>query len=135
MKQINCYLTFDGNCREAMTFYAKALGTEAQLMSFADMPNCPEGSADRIMHARVAAGDGTLFASDCMPGRPPMMGDNFSVAIATETVEETDRFFAALSEGGTVTMPLQDMFWGAYFGMLKDKFGVQWMLNCEKTRA
>lgn len=135
MKQINCYLTFDGDCREAMTFYARCLEGSLNMKSFGDIPHCPEGSEKRVMHAHLAKGEGVLMASDSMPGQPPVKGDNFSISIATETVEETDRIFTALSEGGTVTMPLQDMFWGAYFGMVKDRFGIHWMLNCERTKA
>jgi PhnB protein len=135
MKQINCYLMFDGNCHKAMTFYGAALGAEPEFMKFADMPNCPDGAGDRVMHARIINGEATLMASDTMVGRTPVMGDSFSVAIATESKEETDRIFAALSEGATVEMPLQDMFWGAYFGMLRDKFGINWMLNFDKPKA
>ncbi len=134
MKTINSYLTFDGNCREAMTFYANALGAELQMMTFADMPDSPKDSANRIMHARVSKGAAVLMASDTMPGMPFEQGNSFSVSIGCDSVEEEDRFFTALSEGGSVTMPLQDTFWGAHFGMLTDKFGIQWMFDFEKPK-
>ncbi|CAN5732883.1 VOC family protein [soil metagenome] len=135
MKQINVYLTFDGNCKEAMTFYAEALGADVQLMPFGDMPQCPQGASERIMHARIAQGAAVLMASDTMPGMPFTQGNNFSVSVDSESVEEVDRLFAALGAGGKPTMPPQDMFWGAYFGMLTDRFGVNWMFNFDKPKA
>lgn len=135
MKQINVYLTFDGNCREAMTFYAEALEAEIQLIPFSEMPQCPEGLGDRIMHARVSTGAAVLMASDTMPGTPFTQGNSYSVSVDSEGVEEVDRLFAALATGGEVALPPQDMFWNAYFGMLTDKFGIQWMFNFDKTKA
>ena len=135
MKQINVYLTFDGNCREAMTFYAAALGAEIQLMTFADMPQCPAGASDRIMHARIAKGSGVLMASDTMPGMPFNPGNNLSISVDCEDEVEEEQFFTKLSDGGKVTMPLQDVFWGARFGMLIDKFGIQWMFNLDKPKG
>jgi PhnB protein len=135
MKQINVYLTFDGNCREAMTFYAEALGAEITFHSFKDMPQCPGGAEDRIMHASVAKGAAVLMASDTMPGMPFTAGNNFSISVNSESAEEVDKLVAALGAGGKITMPPQDMFWGAYFGMLTDKFGLQWMFNFDKAQA
>jgi PhnB protein len=86
---------------------------------------------DRIMHARLTKGSIVLMASDSMPGMPFVQGTNFSVSIQCESREEIDRLFAALSEGGQVAMPLDDAFWGARFGMFKDRFGIHWMLNFE----
>jgi PhnB protein len=135
MKQINVYLTFNGNCREAMTFYGEALGVEPVLFTFKDMPNCPDGAGDRIMHASVTKGDAAIMASDTMPGSPFHPGNNFSISVNAESAAEVDTLVAALSAGGRVTMPAQDMFWGAYFGMLTDKFGLQWMFNFDKPTA
>ena len=135
MKQINVYLTFDGNCREAMTFYAECLGVEVEILPFGDMPNLPTGAGDRVMHARIAKGGAVLMASDCMPGMPFSQGNNFSVSVDSESAEEVDRLYAALVAGGTATMPPQDQFWGAYFAMLTDKFGVMWMFNFDKPKA
>ncbi len=135
MKQINVYLTFDGNCREAMTFYADALGAKVDLMNFADMPNCPAGSSERIMHARLAKGEAVLMASDTMPGMPFTMGNNSSISIDCSSAAEVDEFTASLGAGGKVTMPPQDMFWGAYFAMLTDKFGLHWMFNFDKAKV
>jgi PhnB protein len=124
MREINAYLTFDGNCREAMQFYAQCLGGELNLMPFRD--------ADRIMHARIQNGEGVLMASDTMPGMPLRQGNNFSVVLNCESPDEIERLFNAIGENGKVTMPLHDAFWGARFGMLTDRFGIQWMFNFEK---
>ncbi|SPE39931.1 conserved hypothetical protein [Candidatus Sulfopaludibacter sp. SbA3] len=132
MTEVVTYLNFDGNCRQAMEFYAKCLGGELQLMPFSEIPgDNPQMKAagDRIMHARLSKGFTVLMASDTMPGMPFQQGNNFSVSIGCESLEEIEAFFAAVGEGGTVTMPLQDQFWGARFGMIKDQFGIHWMFN------
>ena len=135
MKQILTYLTFDGNCREAMTFYGKCLGAEVQLVPFSEMPGeVPEGAEGRVMHSSLTNGSDLLMASDTQPGMPLQQGTNFSVSIQCESLDEIERLFAALGENGKVTMPLDDMFWGARFGTLTDQFGIQWMLNFEKPR-
>ncbi len=133
MKEVVCYLTFDGNCREAMTFYADALGARLDMMPFSDGPGMPPASADRIMHSRLTVdGRPCLMASDTMPGMPLHPGDNFSVSVGCTSLDEEIRFFHALSEGGDVIMPLEDTFWGAHFGMLKDRFGIKWLFNYDK---
>jgi PhnB protein len=135
MKAVTTYLNFDGNCREAMTFYAKCLGGELELRPFSEMPgNHPPEAKDRIMHARVTNGLPVLMASDSMPGSPFHPAAGFSVSIMCESAEEIDRIFAALSEGAKVSMPLADQFWGARFGMLTDKFGIHWMLNFDHPK-
>ncbi len=134
MRAIWAYLTFDGECREAMTMYAAALGAELHLMTFAESGQTAEGTADRIMHARIAKGPAVLMASDTMPGQGLVKGTNCSISVDCESSEEMDPMFAALADGGVVTMKLQDTFWGARFGMLTDKFGVQWMLNWDKPK-
>ena len=135
MKEIVTYLNFDGNCRDAMRFYERCLGGELQMMPFAEGPrDIPKEAKDRIMHAKLTKGTTVLMASDIMPGMQFQQGTNFSLCVATENLEETEKLFAALGEGGRVTMPLQDTFWGARFGMLTDQFGINWMLNFEKPR-
>ena len=135
MKEITTYLNFDGNCRQAMTFYQRCLGGELHIMPFSEAPgDFAKEAKDRIMHATLRAGSGTLMASDTMPGMPFQQGNNFAICIAPESIQETERLFTALAEGGKVTMPLQDTFWGARFGMLTDKFGINWMLNFEKPK-
>ena len=135
MKGFNIYLNFDGNTAEAMRFYQKALDARLDLQTFGEGHGGPPGSENRVMHARLAKGDAVVMASDTMPGTKLAVGNNFSINIDCGSVDEQDRFFKALGTGGTVTMPLQDTFWGARFGMLKDKYGVQWMLNCELKKG
>ncbi len=143
MKEITAYLMFDGQCREAMTFYAHCMGAELQMQDYSQAPGgAPtevRSAKERIMHSKLTKNGAMLMASDTMPGAEHkagdnFMGENFSVAIGCDSEEEIDRLFQALGEGGTVTMPLQDMFWGARFGMLKDRFGINWMLNYDKPR-
>lgn len=134
--QLNTYLHFEDNCREAFEFYRSVFGGEfSWIATFADgpddMPSVPDHEKDRIMHVSLNVGDSVLMGSDTTSlfGPPPNVGNNYSVSISADSREETDRLFAALSEGGNVAMPPADMFWGAYFGMCTDKFGVNWMLS------
>ena len=123
-------LKFDGNAREAMTFYSQCLGGELHVMQFSEAPQkMPQEAGDRVMHSRITKGDVLLMVSDTIPGWPYQQGDNFSVSIDCDSLEEAETLLGALSEGGKVTMPLQNMFWGAHFGMLTDRFGVNWMVN------
>ena len=132
MRELTSYLTFDGDCRAAMTFYQRCLGGELSLRPFAGMvPDLPPEAEDRVMHARLEAGAVALMASDTLPGMPFVRGTTVSLSVTCESREEIDRLYAALGEGGTPTMPLHDAFWGARFGMLHDRFGVQWMFNFE----
>lgn len=148
MKQMQPYLFFDGNCREALTFYGKAFGVEPNIMTYGQMPpqppspqdaenKCAEGadmeaSKDRVMHGSIQSGEALLMASDKPVGGAGEKIDGFAVNIDCSSAEEQDKFFAALGEGGQVMMPLSDTFWGARFGMLTDKFGVHWMFNYAK---
>ena len=133
------YLGFSGNCREAFEHYAAALrGTIAALFTHADTPageHVPPEQRDRIMHARLVLGDQVLMGFDAHPEMPYDGIKGCDVAVQVETPAEAERLFAALSEGGTVQMPLGETFWSARFGMLTDKFGVPWMINCEKAPA
>lgn len=134
MIAITPYLNFSGNCREAMEFYARALGGELWKMTFGESPmESPEEAKDLILHASVMVkGAPVVMASDTPPGMVLEAGNNVSLAVKCESAGEAERLFAALSEGGVVTMPLQETFWAERFGMLKDRFGVQWMLNLDK---
>ena len=137
MKDMNTYLNFDGNCREAMTFYEKCLGAELSIMPYsAGEGQCdfPPEAKDKVMHARLTKGQAVLMASDTTPGMPYQQGNNFSININCESLEEIERLFTAFREKGKVTVPLQDTFWGARFGMLTDQFGVNWMFNFELSK-
>jgi len=133
--QINAYLNFNGTCREAFDFYARCLGgTIEALHTFGEMPGdqVPAEFGERIMHTHMSVGNQMLMGSDTFPGGPPDEGHKgFSVSIQAETPEEAERVFAALSEGGNVTMPIQQTFFAARFGMLVDKYNIPWMINCE----
>lgn len=134
MNALTPYLLFNGNCADAMNFYKSCFGGQLELMTNESAPKdaCPGGmklDPKQIMHACLTVGDLTLMASD-NPMSKPVLGDNISMTIQCKTKEETDKLFKDLSAGGTVTMPLADTFWGAYFGTVQDKFGFHWMLNC-----
>jgi PhnB protein len=131
MRSIDSYLFFDGNCRQAMEFYAKCLGGELHLMKYSDAPNCPQGSEDKVMHAAISKGTSNLMASDWAAPAPIQLGNNFSLCVNCDSREEIESLFNSIGEGGQITMPLADAFWGSHFGMLTDKFGVTWMFNFE----
>ena len=135
---LNAYLHFDDNCRQAFEFYRSVFGGEFDtVLTFADgppdMPDLPDHEKQRIMHVSLPVRNGVLMGSDSCSafGGPPSVGNNFSISITADDRAETDRVFAALSNGGKVEMEPQDMFWGSYFGMCTDRFGVNWMVNCE----
>ena len=136
MALLESYLTFNGNCAEAMRFYEAALGGKLEvLMSGADSPMAemiPKESAHRILHARlVLPGGGALFAGDC-PGQMPYEGiKGVSMTVEYPTVAEAEQVFAALAEGGQITMPMQGAFWAKAWGMLVDRFGLAWIVNGE----
>lgn len=137
MKAFIPYLNFDGNTREAMTFYHKCMGPNADLsvQTFGEAQGVEGPAANRVMHARLSGGTMVLMASDTQPGSPYVVGNNVWITQDCESVEEIDRLFAAFSEGGKVLMPLATQFWGARFGMLKDKYGINWMFNHELAKA
>ena len=132
---LSIYLNFNGNCRQAFDFYRSVFGGDfISISSFGEGPDdmgMPEDEKDHIMHVTLPIGDSVLMGSDTSAafGPPYQAGNNFSVSCHPQTREETDRLFAGISAGGTVTMPLQDVFWGSYFGSCVDKFGVPWMFN------
>ena len=132
---INAYLTFKDNCRQAFEFYRSVFGGDFMggMQSFGDGPpdmDVPEAERDLVMHVSLPIGDGVLMGSDSASFGPPLTpGNNFSLSIAPDSKEEADSLIAKLSDGGTVTMPMQDQFWGAYFGTCTDKFGINWMIN------
>ena len=137
MPFLNVYLNYNGNCEEAFNHYKSVFGGEFSMFSrFSDMPSgeeaMPASEADKILHVSLLVGTAgcVLMASDCPPSfTNGIQGNLFTVSINADSKEEADRLFSALSEGGNVGMPIANMFWGAYFGMCTDKFGVQWMVN------
>jgi PhnB protein len=138
MASVNVYLTFNGNCREAFDFYKSVFGGEySYIGTFGEMPlmegqEAKEEDKDKIMHVSLPISkETTLMGSDagCDWVSQFKAGNNFSISINAESTEEADKLFNGLSAGGQVTMPMADTFWGAYFGMFTDKFGINWMVN------
>lgn len=137
MTQLNPYLLFNTNCREAMTFYKECLGGELTLQTIGESPvaeKSPKEMQDKIMHS-VLSKDGNvlLMASDNIMGGQPIQGNTITLSIACSSEEEINTFFSNLSNGGKVTMPLATQFWGAMFGMCTDKYGMEWMFNFDKN--
>ena len=135
MSTLNTYLAFNGNCRGAFDFYRSVFGGEfSVIQTFRDAPPefaVAEEEKDGIMHVSFPIGSGVLMGSD-IPSQfapPPTVGNNFSLSVAPESREEADRIFGELSQGGSVSFPMQDMFWGSYFGTFTDKFGINWQVN------
>lgn len=129
---LNPYLAFNGNCREAMTFYKEALNGELSILTFNESPvEVPPEHKDKVMHATLTFGDAILMASDGMPGHEITFGNSVNLSIAALTMEDGEHIFGNLSAGGSVIMPWIKTFWGAMFGMCKDKLGIDWMVNVE----
>jgi PhnB protein len=137
MKGFNPYLTFNGNCREALDFYKDCFnGAIDHLSTFGDAKmGETELEKNRVMHAAFKAGSIFFMASDSMPGQPVADGSNVTLNIDFQETGDQQKVFDKLSRGGKVTMPLADTFWGARFGMLTDKFGIKWMTNCELKKS
>lgn len=137
MATVNTYLTFNGNCEEAFNFYKSVFGGDfAYIGRFGEMPegdgySVPEADKNKIMHVGLPIGNTILMGSDTGGDWAAKLieGNNFSVSVNTESKEEADRIFNGLAAEGQITMPMENTFWGAYFGMLTDKFGIQWMVN------
>jgi PhnB protein len=133
--QLNPYLTFNGQCEAAFRFYEKILGGKIEaMMPHAGSPmeqQVPAEWRNKVMHARLSLGGELLMGSDAPPDHyKPMQG--FSVTLGIDDPAEAERVFHALSDKGTVQMPIQKTFWAARFGMLVDQFGTPWMINCEQ---
>ena len=138
MATINPYLNFNGNTEEAFNFYKSVFGGEfATVMRYGETPACDgmelsEADKAKIMHIALPIGNGNvLMASDWVEatGQKLDEGGNFALSMSVDSREEADRVFNGLADGGKEEMPLNDTFWGAYFGMLEDKFGVRWMVS------
>ena len=142
MISINPYLNFMGNTEEAMNFYQSIFGVEfAAFQRFNESPGferMPKQDQKKIMHASLPMGKhNNLMATDTLEsmGQTLTIGNNFYININTESEAETDKFFNGLAAGGKIEMPLNKTFWGAYCGMCRDKFGIQWMINFDLKQA
>ncbi|MFC5741756.1 VOC family protein [Dyella tabacisoli] len=134
--KINAYLNFNGDCKTAFECYAQCFRGKITMIShFADAPasmceQIPAEFHDKVMHARLEIGDQVLMGSDSAPPCPYEGIKGCSMAIAIDDPAEAERIFNTLAENGTVQMPLDETFWAKKFGMLTDRFGVAWMINC-----
>jgi len=138
MASVNVYLNFNGNCEEAFLFYKSVFGGEFPYLGrFNEMPakegeTMPEEMGNKIMHVSLPISKETCLMGSDTGGEWASSykpGNNFSISINADSKDEADRLFNGLSAGGTVTMPLADTFWGDYFGMFVDKFGINWMMS------
>lgn len=135
MPKVNPYLNFDGNAEEAFTFYKSVFGGEFHSVHRMDsVPNAgeiPENERNRIMHIALQVGNDLLMASDIMPsmGQTLTVGNNNYISIFPDSREQADEYFNGLSVGGVIEMPMEDQFWGDYFGAFQDRYGVNWMIN------
>jgi PhnB protein len=132
---IDVYLNFNGNCREAVEFYAEIFGTEKpQIMTFGEAPqhpdySLPEEAKDLVMHAKLTISGSNVMFSDTFPGQPFVNGNNISLALVSKNLNEIKNSFAKLKENGKVAMELQETFWSKCYGQVTDQFGVIWQFS------
>ena len=134
INQVNPYLNFDGTADRAIKLYERALGAKVEhLQRFSDIPGAKPDpqNGQRVMHASLRIGAGSIMISDTQPGMAFTAGNNVHVCLDFSDLGEMAGKFDALAAGGKVSMPLQDTFWGARFGMLTDAFGIHWMFNAQ----
>ena len=137
---LDTYLNFNGNCREVFEFYRVVFGGAFTVMqTFRDGPSdmgVVEEELDQIMHVSLPVGTSVLMGSDIPSqfAQPPVIGNNILISISLDSKQEADRIFAELSEGGSVSLPMQDMFWGSYFGSFTDKYGINWQINYDEPQ-
>lgn len=136
MEAIIPYLTFNGTAKQAFEFYASAFKGEIIAMNyFGDSPmECAPEDKERVLHAILKAGELTIMTSDTHSGQEVASGSMVSLSMNFTDDESISKTYEALSQGAQIIMPLQDTFWGAKFGILKDKFGIQWMFNYDKPK-
>ena len=138
MTRINSYLTFNGNCREAMTFYKECLGGELVLQTIGESPmadKMPPKMKKSILHSTLKKGDIILMGSDMVDDQGLIKGNTVSLMLNCSSEEEIKTCYEKLSKGGEATHPLENTFWGALFGDLRDKYGNHWLLHYQTTRS
>jgi PhnB protein len=137
---VDIYMNFNGNCREAVEYYAEVFGTEKpEIMTFGEAPpnpdyQLPEEAKDLVMHTRLNISGSNVMFSDVFPGQPFVAGNNISLAFVSDNQDEIKSAFSKLSDGGTVRMELQETFWSKSYGSLKDKFGIEWQFSHEESK-
>lgn len=127
------YLSFPGNCGEAMEFYKSVFGGELQLLKYEGTPMANDENKDKIMHSHLLFDGATLMAADIMDGTEIKSGNNITLLIDPPSHELGGEYLSKLAEGGNVIMPYEKTFWGAYFGMVSDKYGFIWSVNFEEN--
>ncbi|KGE16388.1 VOC family protein [Paenibacillus wynnii] len=134
---LDVYLNFNGNCRQAVEFYAEVFEAEKlKIMTFGEAPpnpefNLPEEAKDLVMHTHMNIMGSTVMFSDVFPGMPFTAGNNISLTIVSKNIDEIKSLYGKLKEGGTVSMELQETFWSKCYGMVTDKFGIHWQLSLD----
>jgi PhnB protein len=132
---INIYINFNGNCREAVEFYAQVFGTETpKIMTYGDTPPnpeypLPEESKNLVMHTRLNIDGSTIMFSDIFPGNELILGNNISLTVVSKNIEEIKSVFNKLKDGGTVGMDLNETFFSKCYGTLTDRFGIEWQVS------
>jgi PhnB protein len=135
--RMNPYITLDGNAKEAIEFYQETLGAKViAVQTFGEMPEdpsftLPAEAKDRILHGLLKVGETDLMFSDTFPGQQQQTGSRVSIALVVNSVEESQKAFLKLSQGGKVQMPLQKTFWSESYGLVTDKYDVQWQVTTE----
>ena len=134
MLGVEPYIAFKGNCEEAINFYKDRMNGEIIFMQrYGESPMKGKGPDDKIMLCSLKIGDSKIMACDnVFEENPTTIGNNISLAIGSDNVADAEAMFERMSDGGTVCMPMQQTFWAERFGMLTDKFGINWMFNCDK---
>ena len=134
--RLNPYISFSDNARQAMEFYRDVFGGELTLNTFGEMGGAAPGDENKVMHAHLETPAGfTLMASDTPPGMPRSEGSSISVSLSGDDADDLRGWFTKLSDGGSVTMPLEKQVWGDEFGMCTDRFGIQWMVNISQPAS
>lgn len=135
--QANIYIYFNGNCEEAMNYYKEALGASIEmLVRYSDAPKpSDDAQKNKILHGVLDTGGSKIYCCDSSVHHSAVTGDNFSVSLRFDTQDECNRTFENLCEGGKIIMPLQNTFWGAWFGMCADKYDIHWMFNWDKPKG
>ena len=137
MLGVKPYIAFNGNCEEAMNFYKDSLGGEILFVQhYGESPMQGKAADDKVMHCTLKVGDTYIMACDNTSDEYQLnVGNNVSLAIGTDSADAAEKMFENMSNGGKITMPMQVTFWAQRFGMLTDKFGINWMFNCEKPHG
>jgi len=140
MATVSPYLNFNGNCEEVFNFYKSIFGGEFSYFGrYSEMPSeqpIPESEANKVMHVSLNLGNTTIMGSDVSEvfGQICLPGNNINLSINADSMEEANKIFNELSVDGKISMPMQSTFWGAYFGSLEDKFGINWMINFDEAQ-